>query len=49
MRVNDEVTSDYILEIETDNFNLRVENEEQAQEIERLKVALNQSIRGTEL
>jgi predicted RNase H-like nuclease (RuvC/YqgF family) len=40
MRANDEVTKDYIEELEADNFNLRVENEELTQENISLKAEL---------
>jgi len=40
MRVNDEVTADYIAELETDNDHLRVENQELEKEMEALRAHL---------
>lgn len=40
MRVNDEVTADYILDLETDNDHLRVENDELQKELEGLKAEI---------
>jgi len=37
MRANDEVTAEYILEIETDNDHLRVENQELEKENEAFR------------